>query len=42
MFEVTDEKYAVDNANELLKNKATKVIGNNNEDGVALFLKDYF
>lgn len=38
MFEVADEGYAVRNAQEELKEKATAVIGSNDEDGVARWL----
>lgn len=41
MFELADESYAVENAVEELKQIATAVIGTNNDDGVAKFLKDY-
>ncbi|WP_416176512.1 HAD family hydrolase [Clostridium sp.] len=40
LFKVADEKYAVDNAYMELKNIATKVIGSNEEDGVAKFLRE--
>lgn len=39
MFEITDEKYAVANAHPKLKEMATKVIGGNDEKGVAAYLK---
>lgn len=39
MFEITDEAYAVENAMEELKNKATAVIKSNNDDGVAMYLQ---
>ena len=39
MFEIADESYAVENAVDGLKKIATGVIGNNNEDCVANFLK---
>jgi Cof subfamily protein (haloacid dehalogenase superfamily) len=39
MFEIADEKYAVSNASEIIKKAATKVIGSNDEDGVAKFLQ---
>ena len=42
MFEIADEKYAVRNAHEILKNTATGIIGCNNEDGVAKFLKSVY
>ena len=41
MFELADEAYAVENAVEELKEIATAVIGSNNEDGVAKWLKEY-
>ena len=40
MFEIADESYAVENAVDGLKEIATGVIGNNNEDCVAQFLKN--
>ena len=42
MFEIADECYATDNAKALIKNKATKVIGHNHDDGVARFLTERF
>ena len=39
MFEIADEGYAVSNAHEALKEKATAVIDSNNEDGVAKWLE---
>lgn len=41
MFEMADEAYAVSNAVEELKQVATGVIGNNNEDAVAKWLYAY-
>lgn len=41
MFDVCDEKYAVMNADEWLKEKATGVIGYCEEDGVAKWLERY-
>ena len=38
MFDMADEAYAVENAAPELKEKATAVIGGNNEDGVAQYL----
>lgn len=38
MFDMADEAYAVANAAKELKEKATAVIGSNNEDGVAQYL----
>lgn len=40
MFELSDEAYAVENADEELKVIATKIIASNNEDGVARWLKE--
>ena len=42
MFDVCDEKYAVMNADEWLKQKATGVIGYCEEDGVAKWLEEHF
>jgi len=39
MFEIADEGYAVSNAHETLKEKATGIIGSNDEDGVAKWLE---
>lgn len=39
MFEIADECYAVDNAVDELKQKATAVIGSNDENGVAKWLE---
>lgn len=39
MFEIADESYAVENADDELKAKATKIIESNNADGVAKWLK---
>lgn len=39
MFEIADESYAVRNAHEELKKKATAIIGSNDEDGVAGWLE---
>ena len=41
MFEMADEAYAVSNAVEELKQVATGVIGNNNEDAIAKWLYAY-
>lgn len=40
MFELADESYAVQNADEQLKRYATSVISSNDEDGVAHWLED--
>ena len=42
MFEAADESYAVDNAHPRLKEAADKIIGSNDEDGVAQCLKKLF
>ena len=42
MFEVANECYAPDNAKDFIKDKATKVIGHNHDDGVAKFLRERF
>ena len=42
MFDVCDEKYAVMNADEWLKQKSTGVIGYCEEDGVAKWLEEHF
>lgn len=42
MFEIADECYAVANAQEELKEKATAVIGSNDEDSVARWLERHF
>lgn len=39
--EIADESYAVSNAHEALKEKATGIIGSNNEDGVAKWLEEH-
>jgi 5-amino-6-(5-phospho-D-ribitylamino)uracil phosphatase len=38
MFEISDECYAVSNAVDSVKKRATKIIGSNENDGVALYL----
>ena len=42
LFESCDEGYAVENASSELKEIATGIIKSNKEDGVALFLKEWF
>ncbi len=42
LFKVSDECYAVENAENELKKLATGVIGSNDEDGVAKFLLEHF
>ena len=42
MFEIADECYAMENAVPELKNIATGIIGNNNEDGVARWLLENY
>lgn len=40
MFQISDEAYAVANASDALKQVATKIIGSNDEDGVAKWLAE--
>lgn len=42
MFQVADEGYAVENAVDELKEIATGVIGGNEKDGVAVWLRDHY
>lgn len=42
MFKLSDESYAVKNADEELKKYATAVISSNEEDGIAKWLKKNF
>lgn len=42
MFEVANEAYAMDNAPDYIKQKATAAIGHHDQDGVAYFLRDRF
>ena len=42
LFEGCDEGYAVENASDELKKSATGIIKSNTEDGVALFIKEWF
>ena len=42
MFEIADEKYAVENAVASLKKISTKIIQSNQDDGVARFLEEKF
>lgn len=42
LFDVSDEAYAVSNAAEILKERATGIIGSNDDDGVAKFLLERF
>lgn len=42
LFEASDKRYAVENAHPDLKTLADKVIGSNNDNGVAKFLKDNY
>ena len=42
LFEFATESYAMDNADQELKDIATRIIGHHDEDGVALFLRDRF
>lgn len=39
MFDIADERCAVENAHQALKDAATCIIGSNNDDGVAKYLK---
>lgn len=42
MFKAADEGYAVENAVEELKEIATEIIGGNQQDGVAEWLKQHY
>ena len=42
MFEVADESYAPDNANDAIKAAATEVIGHHDDEGIARFLRERF
>jgi Cof subfamily protein (haloacid dehalogenase superfamily) len=42
MFDAADERVAVSNAHELVLNRADKIIGSNNEQGVAKYLSTVF
>ena len=42
MFAVADESYATANADDEVKEQATRIIGHHAEDGVAYFLRDRF
>ena len=42
MFEIADEGYAVSNAHESLKEKATGIIGSNDDDSVAKWLEENY
>lgn len=42
MFEIADESYAVKNAHDELKKKATAVILSNDEDGVAKWIEENY
>ena len=42
MFEIADECYAMENAVPELKSIATGIIGNNNDNGVARWLKENY
>jgi hydroxymethylpyrimidine pyrophosphatase-like HAD family hydrolase len=42
MFELADECYAPANAKPAIKAAASKVIGDNHEDGIAHFLRERF
>ena len=42
MFQMADEAYAPENANERIKSAATAVIGHHDEEGIARFLRERF
>ena len=42
MFEIADESYAVENAREELKEKATGVIGRHDQDAVTRWLEENY
>lgn len=42
LFDASDKKYAVENASPQLKQMADGIIGSNNDDGVARFLKNNY
>lgn len=42
LFDAADERYAVSNAAEVLKQRATAIIPSNDEDGVAHWLEDHW
>jgi hypothetical protein len=42
MFALADESYAPENAKAEIKKSASAVIGHNNEDGIAFFLRERF
>ncbi|MEM7561583.1 MAG: HAD family hydrolase [Pseudomonadota bacterium] len=42
MFQMADEAYAPENANEAIKSAATAVIGHHHEEGIARFLRERF
>ena len=42
MFEIADESYAPDNADEAVRAAATAVIGHHDEDGISRFLRERF
>ena len=42
MFEMADESYAPENANDAIKAAATAVIGHHVEEGIARFLRERF
>ena len=42
MFEVADESYAPENANDAIKAAATEVIGHHDDEGIARFLRERF
>jgi Cof subfamily protein (haloacid dehalogenase superfamily) len=42
MFEIADQKYAVSNGHPSLKQAATRIIGDHDEDGVARYLQEHY
>jgi len=42
MFEMADESYAPENANDAIKSAATAVIGHHDDEGIARFLRERF
>ncbi len=42
LFDIADESYAVSNAVDIIKQRATGIIGANDDDGVAKFLLEHF
>ena len=42
LFDIADESYAVSNAVDIIKQRATGILGANDDDGVAKFLLEHF